>query len=118
VGGRVKVHRILPKSVHLYAIRELRPHPQIASTSRHISQGGIDLKHVTWSAETRTLHGESEVVAGDPYVLTVHVPAGYSLVEVDFDGQTAKHKQDGQIAIAAHVPEKTRHVSWRLRFEK
>jgi hypothetical protein len=50
--------------------------PQILSTTRHISQGALELSDVGYDAETRILSGVSDVVAGDDYALYVYVPEG------------------------------------------
>ena len=61
--------------MQVFAIREARPHPWVLSTTRHISQGGVDAcSDERWDAGSKTLSGKSAVVAGDPYVLTVHLP--------------------------------------------
>jgi hypothetical protein len=50
-------------------MRELADHPTVLSTSRHVTQGAIDLVAEHWDAARRTLTGASRVVRHDPYEL-------------------------------------------------
>jgi hypothetical protein len=69
-----------------FCIREALAHPQLIATNRHVSCGGVDLRDVEWTADT--LRGESELVAGDDYVLVVHEPAGFRFVRAEATGVT------------------------------
>lgn len=52
--------------------------PELVSTSRHITQGWVDLRALEHggSAERPSLSGESRVIGGDAYTLTVGLPRG------------------------------------------
>jgi len=68
--GRLRV--TLPKeSCAVLAVRPLADHPQLISTSRHITQGIVEVVEENWNATTRTLSGKSKVVAADPYELRI-----------------------------------------------
>ena len=67
-----------------FCIREALAHPQLVSTNRHVSCGGVDLHDVQWAADT--LRGESDLVAGDDYVLVVHEPSGFRFVRAEATG--------------------------------
>ncbi len=60
-----------PQSCAVLAVRPVLTHPQLIATSRHITQGIVDVKEERWDAATRTLSGVSEVVAGDRYELRI-----------------------------------------------
>jgi hypothetical protein len=62
------------QSCRVLAIRPVSDHPQLLSTSRHITQGMVDVTSEAWNPDTRTLAGTSRVVAGDPYELRIVVP--------------------------------------------
>jgi hypothetical protein len=49
--------------------------PQLISTSRHITQGVVDVVSESWDADSKSLSGISRVVAGDPYELRIAKPA-------------------------------------------
>jgi hypothetical protein len=67
-----ELRRALPaRSCANLALRQLRPHPQLISTSRHITQGLVDTRDVRWDAAKRTLSGTTTVVAGDPCELRI-----------------------------------------------
>ena len=60
-----------PASCRILAVRPVAAHPQVLSTSRHITQGVIDLVAEKWEESTRTLAGTSRIVGGDPYELRI-----------------------------------------------
>jgi len=60
-----------PASCRILAVRPVSPHPQVISTSRHITQGIVDLVEEKWDSATHTLSGVSRVVANDPYELRI-----------------------------------------------
>ena len=76
--------------LRVFAIREARAYPWIISTSRHISQGGVDLLDVKWSDRDKTLSGRSSAVKDDPYVMTIHLPEGFRLKVAKVDNEQVK----------------------------
>ena len=79
-------------ALQVFAIREAQPYPWIISTTRHISQGGVDLLDERWDAGSKTLSGKSAVVSGDAYVLTVHLPDGFRLVALKSAAKRSKRR--------------------------
>ena len=63
-----------PASCRILAVRPVADRPQLISTSRHITQGVIDVAEESWDAGNKTLNGVSRVVGGDPYELRVTRP--------------------------------------------
>ena len=57
------------QSCRVIALRASEGHPVLVSTSRHVTQGIIDVSNEQWSKDT--LSGTSEVIGGDPYELRV-----------------------------------------------
>jgi hypothetical protein len=53
---------------------------ELVSTSRHLTQGWIDLVSLTRSADGRAFKGVSEVVGNDPYALRFAFPRGTNCV--------------------------------------
>jgi hypothetical protein len=100
--------------MEVYAIREAREHPWVVSTTRHLSQGGVDLLDERWDAESKTLSGRSAVVAGDPYVLTVHLPKGYRIEAAEVDGGKAEVVTRGETVAVRFVPPATKTVQWKV----
>jgi autotransporter-associated beta strand protein len=57
-------------SCQIISVRPASGTPQLISTSRHITQGVIDVLSETWNG-TNTLNGQSQLVGGDPYELRI-----------------------------------------------
>lgn len=117
VKGRFESPALEPKGVQIYAIRQKLDHPQIVSTSRHISQGGVDLQQVEWQPQARTLAGRSSVVQGDNYELAVRVPAPMTLASATIDSKPAKTVVDGELVRISCLPAATGEVNWTLVFK-
>jgi hypothetical protein len=97
----------------VFAIREARAHPWVISTTRHISQDGVGLLDERWDAGSKTLSGRSTVVAGDPYVLTVHLPDGFKLKDATVTGEKAEITNQQETATVRIVSPATRAFGWR-----
>jgi hypothetical protein len=114
--ARVDLPALGPMGLASYALREQLDRPQILSTSRHLSHGGVDLVTVEW--RDSVLSGRSRVVADDRYELVVHVPAGFRVRQAQIDGQHAEATTDGSVLRVAHRPAATGEVGWRLLFDR
>jgi hypothetical protein len=101
-----------------FAIREAREHPWILSTTRHLTQGGVSLLDERWDDESDVLAGTSAVVAGDPYVLTLHLPEGFQLSGVDAGSEDVEYANRGQIAEVRIVPSTSRTLAWKMSFDR
>jgi hypothetical protein len=99
-----------------YAIREQLERPQIVSTNRHLSQGGVDLLDVKWSGDA--LMGKSSVVNQDTYELAIHIPSDYQLESGSFEGKPATCHMEGRLLRVAFVPDATAEVNWQIKFTK
>jgi len=103
-----------PKDTQTYAIREKLDRPQIVSTSRHISQGGVDLRAVDW--QDNTLAGRSNVVGGDRYELLLHLPAGYTVKTATLGGKPAEIQAHDATVSVGFTPTATGEVPWSVEF--
>lgn len=103
-------------TARVYAIRPELDRPQIVSTNRHITQGGVDLVRVQWDAASATLSGRSRVVAGDRYVLVLRLPAGFRLLAAEMDGRAAALASGAGVTEAALTPARSGEIAWNLRF--
>ncbi len=112
--GQVELPGIKPMGLHSFAIREKQDHPQVVSTSRHLSQGAVDLMSLEWSGNK--LHGRSRVIAGDRYELVIHVPAGYTMRAASFGDQIAATASQGEFTRVAFTPASTGEVNWAISF--
>jgi hypothetical protein len=94
-------------------------HPQLVSTNRHVTQGGIELKDLRWDDVACELKGKSELVAEDDYCTTLHVPRDYTFLEVSAD--CAEFRADARSPHLVrlwfkHPRDKT--ISWQAKFNK
>ncbi len=67
---------IEPTSCRVLAVLPMKNDPQVVSTSRHITQGWVDLIEKTYDERTRTFRGKSRVVQNDPYEIRFAFPRG------------------------------------------
>lgn len=65
-----------PADVRVITLVRATDRPVLVSTSRHITQGWVDLRalHSGGTSSHPTLSGESRVIGGDPYTLTIGLP--------------------------------------------
>jgi hypothetical protein len=112
--GKLELPEAQPMELRSYSLRQLEDHPQIVSTSRHLSQGAVDLVSVDWDGHR--LSGKSQVITGDRYELAIHFPAGYQLKSAKINGQPAKTVQDGELLRASFVPAASGNIEWTMEF--
>jgi hypothetical protein len=118
--GGLKV-TVPAESCRILAIRPRAPHPQVISTSRHVTQGMIDLIDEKWTASDRSLTGVSQVVGGDRYELRVATDAIAEVITVSAADREAGVRaallpsQPGLIRATIDSA-KPRKVSWSLKF--
>ncbi len=108
---------VQPLGMHAYALRAKLERPQIVATSRHVSQGAVDLEGVAWNDATRTLSGRSHVVRADSYELVIHAPAPFTFASAKIDGKDANTIADGALVRVAFTPSATAAVAWEIQFK-
>jgi hypothetical protein len=104
--------------MQVFAIREARAYPWVLSTTRHLSQGGVCLMDEKWDQASNILSGKSKVVAGDPYVLTIHLPAGFKLKAAAVVGEKVEIANQQETAAVRIVPSATKTVAWEMSFAR
>jgi hypothetical protein len=123
-SGELKTE-LRPSSCQIISIREVLNRPVLVSTSRHITQGIVDLIEEKWNGRAKMLSGKSKVVGADPYEIRIFAPTReWQAVRVKVAegdrgaGVTAGIQQGGQeIRVTIKSPE-NREVSWEVAFEK
>lgn len=110
-----------PNSCRILAVRPVSEIPQVLSTSRHVTQGIVDLTGEKWDAASSVLTGTSKVVANDRYELRIILPVGEkswraTAVNVPADVQ-ATFEQDGPKLRVALTSLTSREVKWSVKFE-
>jgi hypothetical protein len=122
------LHLSVPRqSCRILAIRPALDRPQLISTSRHITQGIVDVVEEHWDDATKTLSGKSRVVAGDPYELRIVADSSEREWMVDaFDvsaagrdaGVRTNVKQAEGLLRATITCPASRTVNWSVRFRR
>ncbi|MHC5112102.1 MAG: NPCBM/NEW2 domain-containing protein [Planctomycetota bacterium] len=116
---------IAPADVRVITLVPEENRPVLVSTSRHITQGWVDLLDLNYGLKRGLpcLRGRSRVIGGDPYSLTIGLPrAGptFGLRSVKAKGvhpvKTAFGSQQGFATVELRS-ERTQEVSWELLFE-
>jgi hypothetical protein len=109
-----------PASCRVLALRPVSDHPQVLSTSRHITQGIIDLSDERWDPATRTLSGTSKVVGNDTYELRIVLPGNATIVTAEIApedkqaGVTIEIRDAGPRARIILHSSANHDVRWRL----
>jgi hypothetical protein len=107
-------------SCQVIAILPRADHPIVVSTSRHVTQGMVDVLREDW--QEGMLSGESAVVKDDPYELRILVPAGFQINAALFQmepGNTQIHPivQVGELdARVQFIPPASGKVTWQIQF--
>ena len=107
-------------------MRAAEGHPLLLSTSRHVSQGMVDVRDERWEAATGTLAGVSRVVGGDPYELRVAgITDGGKLWKLTAAEVSPADQAAGVTVAQAESPglarvtirsTASREVNWSLKF--
>lgn len=101
------------------ALRKTADHPQLLSTSRHITQGLMDVLTESWDSRARTLEGSSEVVGNDPYEMRITCPPKFAFEGFQFSGVDATVKEpvleEGLIRITI-IPKESGVMKWSVQF--
>jgi hypothetical protein len=124
--GRNLETTLPPAGCRVLAVRPLTNAPQVISTSRHITQGLVDLTDERWDSGTSTLSGVSRVASGDAYELRIaaKVPTGnrsiakvaVSQADVDAGIKITLVGQDGWKARVRIDSPTSRDVHWSIEF--
>ncbi|MCE5259153.1 MAG: alpha-galactosidase [Chloroflexi bacterium] len=109
--------QLRPFASRVFAVRRKLEHPQVLSTSRHISQGAYDITSLTWDAAKNTLSGISKVVAGDPYDILLYVPDPYMVFVEGNATLSTNLKNIGKNLWMFHLePSATGEEAWSVAF--
>jgi hypothetical protein len=107
-----KTFDIQPGSCRVIAIRPVLDHPQVLSTSRHITQGAVDLLKVEWDGAKKVLRGRSKVIADDPYELRID-SAG---MKVKSANDADVSDESGRNVRVKFKPQQTGEMDWEIQF--
>lgn len=117
--------QVPPQSCRIIGVRADEGHPLVLSTSRHVTQGIVDILEEEW--QDGKLAGTSKVVGNDPYELRIAgLTAGgrtwkQASVEVSRQDKDAgvtvtACETAGLVRVTLRSPE-SRDVKWSIKFE-
>jgi hypothetical protein len=115
--------RLEPASVVLLAIHERRGVPQLISTDRHVTQGGVEMESIEWNAAATTLGGVSLGPAGTEHSVYLYLPQKHPWVQADpflfydFPGYTLKVMEENVLRVRVRF-DKTDRVPWEVNMGK
>jgi hypothetical protein len=107
-----------PTSSKILAIHKQEGRPVILSTSRHITQGAVDLKEVRWNEKRSTIEGQSvNLIRGD-YTLIAWVPTGYKFLKAITAVKYDTAEISSSILKVTLKLGKDKPLDWKLQFER
>lgn len=121
--GRFEI-AVPQESCRILALRAAEDHPVLVSTSRHVTQGIVDVSGETWSDDT--LSATSKVVGGDAYELRIAgVKDGWKAGKASISAAdqaagvsiTPLASEDCWLRVLIRSKD-SREVKWAIRFER
>jgi len=105
------------QGVRVLTVIEEKPHPILISTSRHITQGWVDLKEL--KNDKNEIHGKSYIIKDDGYTLSFAYPRGkcHRVTSVKTTARTVV-KNHGTWSEIIFYPEKSGEYTWDVKFER
>jgi hypothetical protein len=108
---------LMPASTRVFALMPATDQVQLVSTSRHITQGWVDL--ISHSIRGNRYTGKSRLIKNDPYHLWFAFPRGKNFAIKSARAgklpvRITNHQGWGEVAVTSPV---TTEVSWEVIFE-
>jgi len=125
-------YEVPAESCRIIAVRAAEGHPVLVSTSRHVTQGMVDVSCERWDPASGTLSGVSQLVGNDPYELRIaglnEAANKWKLVSVSVSSEAAAEGvtaeqitsvagEEGWLRILI-ASKNSRAVAWALKFSK
>lgn len=108
---------LAPASCKVLAVRPRKVYPQVISTSRHITQGLMDVKEESWNPDKRILSGTSAVVKGDRYELRIIVPEEFNIKSAKSNSGKMFIQKEGKLIRVSFTPKKSGTINWNIEFK-
>lgn len=111
-----------PASSRVLTLLPEEDHPQLISTSRHLTQGWVDLLSHSYNPAAKSYRGRSKVIRHDPYQLRFVFPRGKNFVIRGASARTATGRLPVKIsnhqgwATIEFNSSQTTEVSWNASF--
>lgn len=95
--NRIKAD-LKPYETKVFSVRENTGRPQIISTSRHISQGALEIEKISWNKSDNVLSFTVNLVEDDSYNVTLYIPHGFRLMK--HTGMKISHKKGNTVRLS------------------
>jgi len=105
-----------PHSCQILALHEKRAHPQLLSTTRHVTQGGVEIHQLNWDESALTLSGVCQVIKDNAYEILIHVPQEF-IVDKTVVAQRVGSVQNNLLRLRVSSAE-TGPMAWSVRFKR
>lgn len=89
--------------------------PQLIFSSRHITQGGYELNHLHWDADSKTLYGNIRAVIGEPLRMAFYLPEQYRAGIRNARGIKCSGPE-GAVLNAELLPTRAGDAAWSINF--
>ncbi len=116
LDGQQLTETLPAASCRILAIRPAVDRPQLISTSRHITQGVVDVVEERWDAEAKSLRGTSKVVGNDPYELRIVRPTDGTWAVASVSVGQADREAGVKIELVSATGDE-QSVGWRVRID-
>lgn len=113
---------VSPASARVLTLLPQAEHPQLISTSRHLTQGWVDLVTQKYNPKTNSYHGRSKVIRNDPYEVRFVFPRGQNFLiktasaRGAFGNLPVKITNHQGWATIEFKSSRTTEVSWNVAF--
>jgi hypothetical protein len=117
MAGRLQL-TVPPRSCRILALRQRAYRPQLLSTSRHVTQGIVDVRNERWDEASRALSGLSHIVGGEDYELRIVIPRSgtWRVATAEASSGTVRFSQEGELVRVVLVPDASGKVVWKITF--
>ncbi len=117
------------ESCKVIAVRAAEDHPVLVSTSRHVTQGLVDVIEEKWDPASAVLSGKSRVVGNDPYELRIAglddgghwkffsawAATGQNSADVDIKAIAPMHTEEGWSRVLI-TSKSNSIIDWSVKF--
>jgi len=111
---------IPPAGVRVLTLVKDNGQPQLISTSRHLTQGWVELEALSYEPDNRVIRGRSRVIKGDPYELRFAFPRNeryLRIKRVEAPGYNFSLENHDGWASVTILSQSNDVVSWEVYFE-
>lgn len=120
--GKLKGNEFLKTSLNslacaVYSVKKVTKEPQLISTNRHLFQGWMDTKDITYKSNKLT--GKSSVVGGEPFRMVIALNGKKDIKSVSAESgkiSIKAHPAGGEYKIVELNCTETKEVHWQVQF--